>query len=387
MNPRKLSILIVTMCLGAAVGMAFLTQAAEATELPTGDLLDDTKVESAVASGDHADPVIAEGGFQKSERGPIQAVTADRPRPDTEGWTSGVIRGDVQLAVSVLDQLGSITVVVEEMRNPFAPGGKARSGNEAETYQAPTRLYAKVERGEGTPTFQINNVPFSDYPYRVTLHAANLNGSQRTLSVTKEQPLHDIVLSITPGVPFSILLRDQDSGSYPGIDVLLRPVGLPHGRPRLQKTTDNFGSAVFENVLAGTYEVVTTMQGQRFGQTEQVSVLPGTRSFGRKIQGQGHVLTIERGVQVDVRITDTIGYGIEGATVTATATDRRKLLELEGVTDNGGNLRFSRLLPGNWQLTVQKKGWQRIDQQLKVKPDQPPMLRDIKLQRPLRRRY
>ena len=116
-------------------------------------------------------------------------------------------------------------------------------------------------------------------------------------------------------------------------------------------------------------------------------VLPGTRSFGRKIQGQGHVLTIERGVQVDVRITDTIGYGIEGATVTATATDRRKLLELEGVTDNGGNLRFSRLLPGNWQLTVQKKGWQRIDQQLKVKPDQPPMLRDIKLQRPLRRRY
>ena len=386
MNAPKLPILILTMCLGAAIGIAFFTQGVAATELPRDNHLPDTTVDHAIAGGDHTDPVAVEGGYRKSRHGPVSAATADRPRESTAGWTSGIIRGDVQLAVSVLDKLGSITVVVEEVRSPFAPKNRDPANGESAAYKAPTRLYAKVERGEGTPTFQINNVPFSDYPYRVTLHTANLNGSQRTLSVTKEEPLHDIVLTITPGVPFSILLRDQDAGSYPDIDVLLRPVGLPNGRPRLRDTTDNFGSVVFDNVLAGQYELVTTLNGQPFGDTERVTVLPGTRNFGRKIQGQGHVVTIERGVQLDVRVSDKLGYSTEGATVTATATDRRKLLELEGTTDHGGNLRFSRLLPGTWQLTVQKKGWQRIDQQLTVRPHQPAMLRDIKLARPLRRR-
>ena len=386
MNPRKLSILIATMCLGAAVGTAFCSQSAEATALPRTDHLPDTTPEPAVASGDHASPAGAEGSFQKSEHGPVALATTARQLENTDGWTCGVIRGDVQLAVSVLDKLGAITVIVEEMRNPFERAAGPERDHQPTAYKAPTRLYAKVQRGEGTPTFQVNNVPFSNYPYRVMLHAANLNGSQRTLSVTKEEPLHDIVLAITPGVPFSILLRDQDAGSYPDIDVLLRPIGLPNGRPRLSDTTDNFGSVVFDHVLAGEYELVTTLQSRPFGEIERVTVQPGTRNFGRKIQGQGHVVTIERGVQVDVRVSDRFGYSIEGATITATATDRRKLLELEGTTDTAGRLRFYRLLPGTWQLTVQKSGWQRIDQQLTLRAHQQPVLREIKLTRPLRRR-
>lgn len=393
MNTRKLSILIGTFCLGAAAGIAFFSTGAQAVELPPGEYhLSGTDVVPAVATGDQRDPIAAEGTFQKSEHGPIGVATADRVLENTRGWTSGVIRGDVQLAVSVLDKLGSITVIVEEMRNPLERGGErgktaAKDANgEPQAYMAPTRLYAKVQRGEGTPTFEVRDVPFSEYPYRVTLYTANLNGSQRTLSVTEEKPLHDIVLAITPGVPFSILLRDQDAGSYPDIEVLLRPIGLPNGRARLSDTTDNFGSVVFDSVLAGQYELVTTLNGQPFGDPERVMVQPGTRNFGRKIQGQGHVVTIERGVQLDVRVSDKLGYAIEGATVTATATDRRKLLELEGITDGGGNLRFSRLLPGTWQLTVQKSGWQRLDQQLTMRPHQQPMLRDITLVRPLRRR-
>ncbi len=402
MNIRKLSILIATLCLGAAAGMALFSKAAQAIELPPGDYLSGTDSSGAdlsgdtvpaVATGEQRNPIAAEGTFQKSQHGPVGLATADRVQDNTEGWTSGVIRGDVQLAVSVLDKLGSITVIVEEMRNPFERGsGATASGTatddngEKAAYRAPHRFYAKVHRGEGTPTFEVRDVPFSNHPYRVTLHTANLNGSQRIVSVTKEEPLHDIVLAITPGVPFSILLRDQDSGSYPDIDLLLRPIGLPNGRPRLSGTTDNFGSVVFDNVLAGQYELVTTLKGQPFGEIDRVMVQPGTRNFGRKIQGQGHVITIERGVQVDVRVSDKLGYGIPGVTVTATATDRRKLLELEGTTDNGGNLRFSRLLPGTWQLTVQKLGWQRIDRQLTLRAHQQPMRRDFKLVRPLRRR-
>lgn len=389
MNTRNLSILIGTFCVGAALGIAFFSQGAQAVELPPGDYMSNTDVEPAVASGELLNPDVAVGTYSKSDHGPVGFATTARKLENTEGWTSGVIRGDVQLAISVLDKLGSITVVVEEMRNPFAKKPRKIGGKQDDeakpAYKPPHRLYAKVQRGEGTPTFEVRDVPFSDYPYRVTLHAAQLNGSDRTLSVTADQPLHDIRLSITPGVPFSVLLRDQDSGSYPDIDVLMRPIGLPHGRQRLAGKTDNFGSVVFDNVLAGQYELVSTLNGQPFGDIEVVTVPAIARTFGRKIQGQGHVVTIERGVQVDVRVSDRMGYALKDCTITATATDRRKLIELEGKTDGQGNLRFSRLLPGTWHLVVQKQGWQRVDQQLRLRQDQQPMLREIKLMRPLRR--
>jgi len=394
MNTRTLSILIVTFCVTAALAIGLFSRGAQAVELPPGDYMSDTEVEPAVASGDQTQPIAAEGTYRKSEHGPVGAATSQGQSENTAGWTSGVIRGDVQLAVSVLDRLGSITVVVEEMRNPFAKkpqktghsktGGNKDDENKPAT-ATPHRLYAKVQRGEGTPTFEVRDVPFSDYPYRVTLHAAKLNGSQAIVAVNAEDPLHDIRLAITPGVPFSVLLRDQDAGSYPDIDVLLRPTGLPHGRQRLAGKTDNFGSVVFDDVLAGQYELISTLDGKPFGDPEVVTVPAIARTFGRKIQGQGHVVTIERGVQVDVRVSDRMGYAIKDCTVTATATDRRKLIELEGKTDGQGTLRFSRLLPGTWHLVVQKQGWQRVDQQLRLRQDQQPMLREIKLTRPLRR--
>ncbi|MGK0299215.1 MAG: hypothetical protein ACI89X_000076, partial [Planctomycetota bacterium] len=240
-------------------------------------------------------------------------------------------------------------------------------------------MYAQVERGEGTPTFKVTNVPFSDYPYRVTLHAPGLNGGQRMLAVTKEHPLHDIRLAITPGAPYSILLRDQDSGFHTDIDLLMRPVGLPNGRPRLAGKSDNFGSVIFDSVLSGQYELVTTLENKPFGDPEVVTVLEGTRNYGRKIRGQGHVMVIPRGVRVDVRVHDRNGYGMEGATVTAVATDRRTAQPVEGETDPIGRLRFNNLTPGTWQFTVQFKGFQRVDQQITLRKNQEPLLKDIRI--------
>ena len=373
MNPRNLSLLIATLCLGVAVGIAFFSQGAQAVTLPPGldPDHDNTAAQPAITSQDELSPNAAEGVFDKIEHGPIGFATTERKQESTQGWTSGVIRGDVKLAVSVLDKLGSITVIVEELRNNFEGGA----------YQAPVRMVAAVDRGEGTPTFKVTDVPFSEYPYRVTLHAAGLNGSQQTLTVNEQQPLHDIVLAITPGAPFSILLRDQDSGAHPDVDLLMRPVGLPNGRPRLAGKTDNFGSVIIESVLAGNYELVATKEGQPFGDVETVTVQPGTRNYGRKIQGQGHVMTIARGVQVDVRVHDINGYGMADCTVTATATDRRALTELEGKTDSIGRLRFANLQPGTWQLTVQCKDFQRVDQQLKLTANQEPLQRDIRIVR------
>tara|TARA_R110002072_G_scaffold228234_6_gene385132 strand:- start:7025 stop:8152 length:1128 start_codon:yes stop_codon:yes gene_type:complete len=373
MNTRKMSVLIGTLCLGAAAGIAFFSQGVQAVEIPPGDYSSDTDATPTpvTATDDQIVPVAAPGSWQKSSGTGIGAATADRKQEDTGGWTEGIIRGDVKLAVSVLDKIGSITVVVEELRGSFRTSEQ----------KAPKRLYAQVDRGEGTPTFKVTGVPFSEYPYRVTLHASGLNGSQQTLSVTKEEPLHDIVLAITPGAPFSILLRDQDSGFHTDVDLLMRPVGLPNGRPRLTGKSDNFGSVIFDSVLAGSYELIPTLENKPFGDPQIVTVQPGAHNYGRKIRGQGHTMVIPRGVRVDVRVHDRNGYGMEGATVTAVATDRRTSNPVEGQTDSIGRLRFNNLRPGTWQFTVQYKGFQRVDQQITLRKNQEPLEKDIRIVR------
>lgn len=365
MNHRNLSILVGTLCLGIAAGMAVFTQDSLATSsLEDLDYLQPPTTEP-VASGETLDAAPAEGAFRPSA-GPVAVAGEDRQQ-DTSGWTSGIIRGDVQLAVSVLDKLGSMTLIVEEVR--------------LGTAVPPHRIMQPVERGLGTPTFEVRDVPFSPFPYRVTLHAAGLNCSARTLTVDADQPLHeDVVLSISPGAPFSVLLRDQDAGPHPEVDVVLRPFGLPNGRPRLAGKTDNFGSVVFESVLAGQYELSATLLGQPFGRPETVTVQPGMRHFARKIQGQGHVMTVPRGVQLEVEVGDGF-YGLAGAEVTLVRTDRRRLKELTATTDGIGRVRFPHLQPGQWQLTVEMPEFRRVDRQFTLKPDMEPQFRRIKMVR------
>lgn len=372
MNSRNLSLLTAIVCIGAAVGIWLFGQGAQAVELPPGGDLDDAKIVESVVSDQDSEPHVATGDLLKSNQVTVNPAQANQQKEDTSDWTSGTIRGDVKLAVSVLDKLGSITAIVEEVRSSFENGGN---------YKPPVRIYAQVDRGEGTPTFTIRDVPFSDFPYRVTLHAAGLNGSQRTLTVNKEQPLHDIVLSITPGAPFSVLLRDQDFGPHSGVDLLLRPVGLPNGRVRLAGKTDNFGSVVFESVLAGNYELVPTVDNKPFGEVATVTVLPGNRNYDRKIQGQGYVMTIPRGVDVTLRVHDINGYSMPGCAVTAVKTDQRKLVEPGGETDLRGELLFKNLKPGTWMFTVQFKGFKRVDMQITLKQDQEPLRKEIRLVR------
>lgn len=366
MHPRSLALLTLTACVGLAAGVLIFGQESLATSsLDDLEYLQRAPVEP-VADLEELAPAPAEGSFRKSD-GP--AVASSAPvREDTSGWTSGVIRGDVQLAVSVLDRLGSMTVIVEELKANF--GGKA-----------PRRIMQAVERGRGTPTFEVRDVPFSEYPYRVTLHVAGLNSSARTLTVDEQQPLHDdVVLSVSPGAPYSVLLRDQDGAPHPDVDLSMQPTGLPHGRPPQHGKTDNFGSVVFESVLAGNYELVATLQGQPFGEPEAVIVQPGMRNFGRKIQGQGHVMTVARGVQLEVEVGDGF-YGIEGAEVTLVRTDRRRLKELKATTDGIGRVRFPHLQPGLWQLTVERQAFRRVDRQFTLKADMEPQFQRIQLKR------
>lgn len=312
-----------------------------------------------------AQPDVATGTL------PAAAAVATAPpaaRVDTHGWTKGVVKGDIQLAVSVLDRIQSITVEIVEARNPIAADGRV---------QLPTRLITPVARGRGTPTFEIHDVPFSEYPYVVSVRSPGLNGSRCTVTIDARTPLvDDLVLAITPGTPFTILVRDQDSAPFPGIDLAVQPVGEPAGRPAHKGTTDNFGSLVLEDVLAGDYELFASQAGLPLGSPKTLTVQPGGRT---QVQGQSHTLTIERGVPVQVTVHDRAGYPYVDAKVTATATDRIKLTVRETVTNQVGIAAFSHLQPGTWQITVTKDRFHLWDKQVTVKPNQDPIYLDALL--------
>jgi len=273
--------------------------------------------------------------------------------------------------VSVLDRLRTISVEVKEARNAIGPGG---------SFRHPYRVVVPAKMGRGTPTFEVRDIPFSDYPYVVSVYAAGLNGGSRTVTIDQNTPLvDDIVLAITPGAPFSILVRDQDAVPYMGLDVRMQPVGDPTGRPRALGTTDNFGSVVFEDVLAGDYQIIVTQDGQPLGAVQTITVQPGNRIASMKIQGQGHAMTIPRGVPLQVQVSDPRGYGIANVVVTATAADKVKLTEIPATTDFSGKATFPHLTPGVWHLTATLEKYERGFKQVTIKPALLPEVCEMRL--------
>ncbi len=370
MRPRELILLSGIMALLGIAGLFVLGRDAYADVVsPAGSMDTAPAVPGAgeAAPPPQDDPRPAEATAPTLVAAPLAAPVAARangPRLDTSGWTKGVVKGDIQLAVSVLDRIRSITVEVVEARNPV--GGKL-----------PTRLIVPVERGNGTPTFEVHDVPFSEYPYVVSVLSPGLNGSRRTLTIDAATPLaDDLVLSITPGTPFTILVRDQDTAPFTGVDLTLQPIGEPAGRPPQSGTTDNFGSLVFEDVLAGDYHLFANQAGQALVPPRTVTVQPGGYS---RVQGQSHTLVIERGVPVQVKVHDRNFFPYVDAVVTATATDRIKLTVQEKPTDQQGVATFAHLQPGTWQITVTKEGFHLWDKQITLKPYQDPVTLDATL--------
>lgn len=290
------------------------------------------------------------------------------PAADTTGWTSGIVRGDIQLAVSVLDKIQSITVEVVEARSAIAPDG---------TVSLPTRRIAAVERGRGTPTFEVRDIPFSEHPYFVMVRAPGLNGSRAIVTIDAQRPLHeDLVLAITPGAVLSVLARDQDATPYVGLEVSLQPLGDPPGRPPYNGRTDNFGSLVLQDVLAGEYELRSLLDGRLACEPERVVVHPSAAAV---VQAQTCKLLIERGVAVQVTVCDRNGFPFPDTVVTATATDRTKHTVREATTDAIGIARLPLLPAGTWHLTVARPGCHLWDRHVTLKAFQDPVALEARL--------
>jgi hypothetical protein len=345
-------------------------------------------------AGDRMPPAAPAAPVQEPGNGPDRAAaqevpfepmtpvaTADgdfrkRDTVDTTGWTSGIIMGDVLIATSVLAKVQAVTVMVEELRNPVDANGNV---------VRPWQRAQAVELTEGTPTFEIKDVPFSKYGYVVRAYAAGFNGGQQTVAINDMHPREDgVQLMISPGVPFSVWLRDQDQLAVAGTTVLMVPIGEPAGRPRPEGTSDNFGSVVFESVLAGDYQIYVGHPSQPLIPPETVTVQIAGRTFGPagQVQSQGRSLTVPRGVPLPVLVKDTnFGYGIADATVKLTATDKVKLLVLEATTDVRGIASFPHLLPGSWQIDVFKDDYSRRSGQITIKDRELPPQQEFTLAR------
>ena len=357
MRPRDLVLVGAAALLASVIAIPLLGNPTQASELPrplptapegetaptTTEALGGTAQLSAVA---FADPV-----FRKSEQ------------VSTTGWTSGVIRGDIALSTSILDEIQTLQVVIDELRPAGNDGGPR-----------PFRFVQRVDIGVGTPTFTIRNIPFSAYGYVVSAYAAGLNGNQMTVEISAEHPLvEDVQLAIMPGAPFSLLLRDQESNPITATEVRLIPSGSPLGRPQQHKQTDNFGSAVFQNLLAGDYQVAV---GPTHAPLMEPQV-PTVQSSGMTLrngvpQPQGTTLVVPAGVPVEIVVTDSYGSPLANAAVRMQATDRKQLTMLDGVTDIRGHLRFARVAQGLWQIDVHKPDHDRRVSQLSLDGKQTP---------------
>src|SRR5262245_42198496 len=264
MRPRNLWLTAGLLGLFAAAAFVLLGNTSAASEIAPPPATD-PEPEPETPGGDVPEPMptAVGGAVAKSDVGVVDPVFHPVHGPDTSDWTSGRIIGDIPLTPTVLPRLQSISVVVDELRN-VGPDGKR------------TRIVVPVKLGNGTPTFVVDNVPFSDYGYVVTAYSPGLNGGQRTVTIDKDHPyVDDVKLPITPGCPFSLRLRDQDMNPVAFTDLRMVPVGDPGGRPRRDGRSDNFGSVVFEDMLAGDYDVHIGPVGQPLVAPPRVRVLPG----------------------------------------------------------------------------------------------------------------
>lgn len=361
MRSRDLLLPFGVLILLASAAIALLGDPSSAGELPPPAPADAPP--HGDAPGPDDPPAAAVGGaVQPSAVAVVEPVFSHRAGPDTSGWTSGMIAGDIPLTPSILGDIQSISVVVDELKN-LRGGGTP-----------PFRKVVRVEMGVGTPTFVVKDVPFSKYGYVVRVHSPGLNGGQATVTIDEDHPyVDDVKLPITPGSPFSLRLRDQDARPLEYTEVRLVPVGEPLGRSRCDGQTDNFGSVVFETMLAGSYQVFVGPPGQPLMEPPVITVQPGTYLMhGSVVQPQGMALTVPRGIALTAKVVDAAGYPVVDARVRLRATDRTRLTEMVQQTDVRGEAQFPSVLVGMWEFEVQKQDYQSTQKQLTLKDGDPP---------------
>lgn len=281
--------------------------------------------------------------------------------PPGPAATSGTVYGRLSLATDVIGEFASYTITVRENINP----------NTRQVGRKPHQFMKsfKVDPHR-TPRFVIDNIPFSRYGYDVELFVVGFNGSKRTVQLSEDHPIagtpdfaevlgEEVVLSLSPGVPFSLRLHDQYFNPISGRDLVMLPVGNPGGRKRYPGTTDNFGAVIYENVLRGDYDI----------KIDETIIDRITVYASKNITLQGAQILVPMGNDLRIEVNNRIGYGIEGINLLIYAVDTTRNRRYEAQTDYTGVHIFPHLMPGTYQIDIWGSGYQRTSRKVRIKKD------------------
>lgn len=376
LSPRQTFLLIATALVLAALGVTLL-------EFGGGDDLGipvegekNTVARDAAEDGGGGHTIPLQGHADKTGTQPAKRTGPDPANIDPDA-TSGIIDGRIALDTSIVNQLHTYTIEVSEEINENA----IQEGGRQPFRKAQRFAYDQI----GTPFFTMKDIPFSRYGYLVRLYVARLNGSQARVHITRDRPYGEVQLSVTPGVIFSVLLRDQRQTPRPDLYVQMIPQGNPPERPVYRGTSNNYGQVLFENVVKGDYKIFVGRLNSPMNVPENITVLPVNAVFSKsgdnKVSTQSTIVLVPSGAPVTVEVVDRYGYGIADAELEMHQIEVTRYFPYKGKTGEAGRHVFDHLPVGKYQLSVHKPGFGRRTQKLEIKAEDRQKVERVQLRR------
>jgi hypothetical protein len=333
--PKSRDLLLIAcsvLCL-LGLGVVMLTVGGDPVVAAEGDPPDPeprgTPVEAPVAPDQFE---AAEVPFHKSERSePVEALVSQPTRTD------GLIRGDIALVASAVSKIQAISVRINE------------AVDDSTAKRAPFSRVVTLpfDPTDGTPKFSIDGIPFSVFGYTVEAFAPGLNGTAQVVHIDASRPIADVILGIHPGVPFSLLLRDQDLVPLANVEVTMQPDGAPLGRPTYAKTTDSYGAAVFQDVLRGAYLAHFGPLTQPLRAPEPIEVLGASG-----MQAQSKTVQIAKGETLTVNVFNATGHGLAEVEVKLSSGSDTRYREFKKNSDWAGKAAFEHVPAGTYWVNV-----------------------------------
>ena len=198
------------------------------------------------------------------------------------------------------------------------------------------------------------------------------NGSSQVVSVTERQWNPQVTLAITRGVAFTLRVIDQTRAPWTDEPVDLRP--MERGGVLRVATTNAYGTAIFEDVLAGEYDVWIRDRSVTSVRVQATNLVTSLSKLGL----QTKTVELPRGPTLRVEVNGP-RFGLAGVELELYAIDTVANRQLHAVTDFAGVHEFEHVMPGRYQLNVSTKGFQQTSRQVRVPDEGEPEVQKIRL--------
>ena len=265
----------------------------------------------------------------------------------------GIIDGQLLLAANCAGQFGEYTIGLTEMVNTNGQEDAAR----------PRTIYKTFDVVDNTSPqyFAWHDVPYSRYGYEIRAFIKGFNGSHQVIRMTEQEWNPQVTLTVTRGAPFALRIIDQDRYPWKQRAITLRPTPVYAGLPQLDGTTDDYGSVVFESVLAAEYDLIIDGQVR---DTVEVRA-PGFVRDDANIGVQSALVRIPRGQELKVEVFG-VSWAIPDVDLTLFRVDTSENIRFTGKTDPNGVFTFEHVPPGRYHLQLRAANHQPTDRVLRI---------------------